>query len=149
MIVTFVKGQSGNPGGRRKEKLFSDALTLALTEDPRRIRALASKLVHIAIHPDSHPVTALRAIGMIADRLEGRPTQQIHVHDETALIGRQELVDRLAELQDRILAAQAGTGTPIDDEAEPQDPEDHLQRLTLPATSVRDVTPKRGRKGST
>lgn len=78
--MPFEKGQSGCPGGRRKEKPFRDALMLVLNEGedvapdgPRarnKIRAVASQLVAKAMDGD---VGAIKEIG---DRVDGKVAQQ-------------------------------------------------------------------------
>lgn len=75
--MAFQKGQSGNPGGKRAEKLFADALRLEakrLVEgDPEGRIALqvsASKLMEAAVAGEPW------AINMVADRLDGKAKQQ-------------------------------------------------------------------------
>jgi len=71
----FVKGKSGNPGGRSTEKPFTDALRAALNQtDPKAKRKnlllVADKLVECAINGESW------AIQQVADRLDGKPAQE-------------------------------------------------------------------------
>jgi hypothetical protein len=85
--MAFRKGQSGNPGGRPKEKPFRDALRIELAsrgEDSKSLRAIAGMIITKAEEGDLH------AAREIADRLDGRPTQEAevllekrHVHDFT------------------------------------------------------------------
>jgi hypothetical protein len=81
--VAFKKGQSGNPGGRTKEKLFTDALRVELnreTEDDvkrKKLNAIAEKLVECALVGESW------AIQQVADRMEGRPQQAIDIARDT------------------------------------------------------------------
>jgi hypothetical protein len=77
--MAFKKGISGNPGGRSREKIFTDALRLELHRvDPqdkdkrKKINLLAEKLVECAIE-DKQPW----AFQQIADRLEGKPVQVV------------------------------------------------------------------------
>jgi hypothetical protein len=74
--MAFEKGQSGNPGGRRKERPFRDALRAELAalgeDDPKALRGLARNLLKIASGEDG-----LQAIKEIADRLDGKPTQAV------------------------------------------------------------------------
>lgn len=75
--MPFQKGQSGNPGGRTKDKPFTDALRLAVNSaakrgDKKKLRLLAEKLVARALEGD---VTALKEV---ADRLDGKVPQGIH-----------------------------------------------------------------------
>ncbi len=78
--MAFEKGQSGNPGGRPKEKVFADALRLAVNreaEDGRKKLAhLADRLVAEAMAGEGW------AMQQIADRLDGKPAQAIVGGDE-------------------------------------------------------------------
>jgi hypothetical protein len=77
--MAFKKGVSGNPGGRSREKIFTDALRLELNRvDPtdkdkrKKIHRLAEKLVECAlVHKQGW------AFQQIADRLEGKPLQPV------------------------------------------------------------------------
>lgn len=74
--MAFKKGQSGNPGGRKTEKLFTDALRLALNEEDettkkKKLRLVAEKLIKNALEGDN------TAIKEIADRIEGKPQQTV------------------------------------------------------------------------
>src|ERR1700747_611650 len=73
------KGISGNPGGKSREKIFTDALRLELNRvDPqdkdkrKKINRLAEKLVSCALDDG-----AGWAFGMIAHPLEGKPVQVV------------------------------------------------------------------------
>ena len=75
--MAFKKGVSGNPGGKSREKLFTDALRLELNRtDPndkderKKVNKLAEKLVECAIEDKQS-----WAFQQIADRLEGKPVQ--------------------------------------------------------------------------
>jgi hypothetical protein len=77
--MAFKKGISGNPGGRSREKIFTDALRLELNRtDPndkdkrKKINRLAEKLVECAIEDKQ-----AWAFQQIADRLEGKPVQVV------------------------------------------------------------------------
>lgn len=62
----------GRPiGSVNREKPFNDALRIALKRDPRRLPRIAEKLAEKAEEGD------LAAIREIADRLDGKPTQQV------------------------------------------------------------------------
>lgn len=80
--MAFEKGQSGNPGGRPKDKPFRDALRQELAalgdDDPRTLRRLARKLLESASGGDN----SLAAIKEVADRLDGKPAQAIIGGDE-------------------------------------------------------------------
>ncbi len=77
--MAFKKGISGNPGGKSREKIFTDALRLELSRvDPhdkdkrKKINRLAEKLVECAIEDKQS-----WAFQQIADRLEGKPVQVV------------------------------------------------------------------------
>jgi hypothetical protein len=60
--------------GRRQEKPFADALRMEIAaagEDHKKLRAIARKLL------DKAEDGELQAIAMLADRLDGRPRQQM------------------------------------------------------------------------
>lgn len=73
--MAFQKGQSGNPHGRRLEKLWREALDLALNEigadGKKKLRAIAEKTVALALDGD------MQAILEVANRLDGKPVQAI------------------------------------------------------------------------
>jgi hypothetical protein len=77
--MAFKKGISGNPGGKSREKIFTDALRLELNRvDPtdkdkrKKVNKLAEKLVECAIEDKQG-----WAFQQIADRLEGKPVQVV------------------------------------------------------------------------
>ena len=72
--MPFKPGQSGNPGGKSKVKLFQQALrnVLSLSE----AETIARKVVLMAKRGDLH------AVNIIADRLDGKPHQSVEVTDE-------------------------------------------------------------------
>lgn len=74
--MAFEKGQSGNPGGRPKEKPFRDALRAELAalgdDDPKALRGLARNLLKIAAGDDG-----LQAIKEVADRMDGKVPQAV------------------------------------------------------------------------
>ena len=77
--MAFKKGISGNPGGKSREKIFTDALRLELNRiDPndkekrKKINRLAEKLVECALVDKQG-----WAFQQIADRLEGKPVQVV------------------------------------------------------------------------
>lgn len=80
--MPFAPGQSGNPEGGKihKQKRFFNALDRAIEqEDAKRLRAAAEKLLDLAAAGESW------AVQMLADRLDGKPAQQlVHSGDEDA-----------------------------------------------------------------
>lgn len=83
--MPFQPGQSGNPGGRSKERPFRDALRIELAaaeagqEDEivpaRSLRAIARGLLTRAVESDM-------AAREVADRLDGKVPQAIGGSDE-------------------------------------------------------------------
>lgn len=73
--MAFEKGKSGNPSGRPKEKVFTDALRVAVlrTDDEGKVKLhrIAERLVAEAMAGESW------AIQQVADRLDGKPAQAI------------------------------------------------------------------------
>jgi len=89
--MPFKKGQSGNPGGRPKEKLFTDALRMEIKAaggDHKRLRKIADALLQKAESGD------IQAIREVADRLDGKAPQAIEHQDDGGgpIITRIELV---------------------------------------------------------
>jgi hypothetical protein len=81
--MPFEKGKSGNPGGRVKDRAFTDMLRLALNEEDaggvKKLRRIADKLVASAMAGNPF------AIQQIADRLDGKPTQAISGDEDAPL----------------------------------------------------------------
>ncbi len=76
--MPFEKGQSGNPGGQRKEKDFANALRVAVNEEhddqgvkKKKLRMIAERLVREAMCGEGW------AIQQVADRLDGKVPQGI------------------------------------------------------------------------
>ncbi len=77
-------GVSGNPSGKRKEKLFFDALMIALKDktDVRGLRLIAEKLLDLAVSGD------MQAIKEVANRLDGMPVAAIETTNEHVFVAR-------------------------------------------------------------
>ncbi|MEZ0283058.1 DUF5681 domain-containing protein [Methyloceanibacter sp.] len=74
--MAWSKGQSGNPKGRAAEKPFADALRMeikATGSNQKQLRVIARKLLEKAADGD------MQAISCVADRLDGKPLQQMEV----------------------------------------------------------------------
>lgn len=68
--MPFVKGQSGNPGGRATERVFADTLKKRLfLENRKELEAIVEALVTKAATGD------MAAIKEVADRLDGKSVQ--------------------------------------------------------------------------
>lgn len=84
--MAFKKGQSGNPGGRAKEKVWREAVLRAVKrrfpaadgedKDPQALDRIADALVNAAMTGD------IQAIKEVGDRVDGKPAQAI-VGDDT------------------------------------------------------------------
>ena len=84
----FKKGVSGNPGGRPKSRMLSEALRNRLAEakpdDPEHrtwAEAIAANLIEIAASKSSN---AIAAANEVCDRAEGRPAQHLQISDFAA-----------------------------------------------------------------
>ncbi len=99
----FVKGQSGNPGGRPKE--IAHVRELARS---RTVEAVET-LTDIMRNPDEPAAARVRAAETLLDRGWGRPTQPISGEDGKAI----ETHNLHALTDDQLLAiALAGSATP-------------------------------------
>ncbi len=75
--MPFKPGQSGNPSGTKTEKHFVAALRRVLARGgPELIEEIAQQLITHA------QAGEYWAINMLADRLDGKPTQQLQALDE-------------------------------------------------------------------
>lgn len=76
--MTFVKGVSGNPGGRPKKKPVSDALVEELRRigrgDQTKAQLAARKLVSLMLAGDVH------AAKLVLAYVEGLPKQEININ---------------------------------------------------------------------
>lgn len=76
--MAFEPGQVGNPHGTKREKKFLSALERAIAQDDaNRLRDAAEKVLDMAAAGEAW------AVQFLADRLDGKPTQQIEM--ETTL----------------------------------------------------------------
>ena len=72
--MTWKPGQSGNPEGPVKQKRFYAALDRAIIqEDGKKLRDAAEKLLELASQGEPW------AVQMLADRLDGKPAQQLQM----------------------------------------------------------------------
>jgi hypothetical protein len=116
--VAFKKGISGNPGGKSREKIFTDALRLELSRvDPqdkdkrKKVNKLAEKLVECAIEDKQG-----WAFQQIADRLEGKPVQVVD-----ATVDDHRTLDEFSDAElTAILRRRVGVVTVESDEKRPQ-----------------------------
>ena len=72
--MVFKPGQSGNPGGRRRDKIATQELIIALNErdgDANKLRKVIDALIAKAKEGD------VAAINAIMDRVEGKVAQDI------------------------------------------------------------------------
>jgi hypothetical protein len=76
--MVFQPGNRANPGGRPKEKKFTEALRVALNDEVEKdgqkvtkLRVIADRLIAEAMAGEGW------AIQQVADRIEGKPPQAI------------------------------------------------------------------------
>ena len=75
--MAWKPGESGNPEGGAKAKRFYAALDRAIIqEDGKRLREAAEKLLDLAAAGEAW------AIQHLADRLDGKPKQQVELAGE-------------------------------------------------------------------
>lgn len=102
-------GQSGNPGGTVREKQFLAALERAVKQDEgKKLRKAADMLLDSAANGEPW------AIQQLADRLDGKPTQQV---DMTVRREPKELSD--ADLASIAAGGSEGTAIPETSEEKP------------------------------
>lgn len=92
-------GESGNPNGRPVEKPFIEQIRkLCKQEDYKRLHSAADKLLDMASDGESW------AIQVLADRLDGKPKQQVeHSTDpDRPLILSLDLGERVLTLLDKV-----------------------------------------------
>lgn len=89
--MPFVKGESGNPGGRPKSKVFREALReeiAASGDDMSQLRKIARVLLDKAEAGD------IQAVREIADRLDGKPSQEADISLDALLTMNAPTIDR-------------------------------------------------------
>src|SRR2546430_8491327 len=108
--MTWEAGQSGNPqGSQPRAKRFLQCLERAINEDDgKRLRAAAEKLLDLAAAGEYW------AVQMLADRLDGKPVQQVGVSDSE---GR-PLTIGLIDFSALVLDGQVGRAPAIPIQAE-------------------------------
>lgn len=89
--MPFKKGQSGNPGGQQKVKVWRDAIERAVTRragkaDLKGIDDLADVLLDTALSGD---IAAMKEFG---DRMDGKPAQAIEHSGSIARTHEEELI---------------------------------------------------------
>ena len=91
----FRPGQSGNPSGRPKSRLISEAYRRILEEiDPKKQQSLAERVARAVINRALRG--DVRAASEVADRTEGKAVQKMEVDTH---------LKQLRELSDTELAA--------------------------------------------
>lgn len=106
----FMPGRSGNPGGRPKTGIFSEAYRKLLEElEPKQCytlaEAIARAIVRKALKGD------VRAASEIADRAEGKPPQSLAINAKVNSVqdlSDDELAAAIQERLERIKRAGSG-----------------------------------------
>ena len=79
--MAFQKGQSGNPSGRPADKLWRDALMLALKRPAEDGRTYLTRIAEqCVLAADSGDMQAVKEIG---DRIDGKAVQAIATDPES------------------------------------------------------------------
>ena len=107
--MAWKQGESGNPSGATRVKKFLGALERALSaDDGKKLRQAADKLLDLASQGEPW------AIAMLADRLDGKATQQIEmaVQRQVREIDDAELADIAAGSRDRASSEAQSTEVP-------------------------------------
>lgn len=107
--MAWKPGETGNPNGARRPMRFLAALERALlADDSKRLRAAAEKLLDLAAEGEAW------AISMLADRLDGKPTQQFDMTVRAAVneLPDDELNRIAAGSSDRTAEAQSSPEVP-------------------------------------
>jgi hypothetical protein len=79
--VTFVKGQSGNPGGQHKNTVELRALARQHTAQAVAV------LAEIMMDTQAPPSARVNAVSQLLDRGFGRPVQEVTGPDGASLLG--------------------------------------------------------------
>jgi len=91
--MAWKPGQTGNPAGRPISRPFLDAVARAITQDDgKRLRACAETLLDLAAKGEPW------AVQMLADRLDGKASQEITVKREVRDMSLDEILTELAAL---------------------------------------------------
>jgi hypothetical protein len=94
----FKKGISGNPGGRPRTKIFTDAIRRYLHNNPAEADKVAKAILGKMKAGD---VSAFREV---LDRVEGAVTNQVDLN-----VTEQGIVDRLNGARERLARLKGGT----------------------------------------
>lgn len=85
----------GNQNARKRNRMLTDALKRALTQNPEEVAAIAQKLIDSAKSGDSW------AQNLIFDRVDGKVPQPLVGDDEEAPITLKEILIRSVTASDR------------------------------------------------
>jgi hypothetical protein len=107
-------GVSGNIGGKSKTAWLTSALKMELSQNPKRARTIANKIIELAEEGD------LAAANIIFDRTEGKPTQAIEVNTTVTNLSADERRTRVLELQTKLINASASEPEDVEFEEVPR-----------------------------
>ena len=92
--MAWKPGQSGNAAGRAISRPFLSAVERAIAaDDGKRLRACAEKLLSLAADGEAW------AVQILADRLDGKASQEITVKREVRDMSLDEILTELAALE--------------------------------------------------
>ena len=85
-LKPFKKGQSGNPKGRTKgaKSMKTRAMEMlsALSDDKEYATPLCQALLDVLDNEDAKPSEVTKAVEVLRDTIEGKPTQKIEQTNE-------------------------------------------------------------------
>jgi hypothetical protein len=99
-VAKWVKGESGNPGGRPVHKPFLEAVNMEIAAagpDRIKLRQIARKVLECAEEGQSW------AVQLLFERLDGKVPQPVEVDQTVTHIAIDERKNRIKELQNKAI----------------------------------------------
>lgn len=109
----FVPGLSGNPTGRPKTKLLTDAYKARLEADGADV--YADVVCDIALNPKNRASDRLQAVQEMTDRVEGKAVQAHKIEAGIDAGTARALIELAGKMQPQIAVIVAETGMNPDD----------------------------------